>query len=150
MSDNKASISLNEKDIALIAAKAANKKKASDIIVQCVGELIGVTEYFVIASAVNNRQVKAIIEQIEEDIRDEVGIKPLHREETHDNSWELLDYGSVVVHVFQPETRVFYRLESLWSVAPLLDLEKEANILDIDYSDRILSLMHSKTEANEE
>ena len=150
MSDTKAYESLDEKSIALIAAKAANKKKASDIIVQYVGELIGVTEYFVLASAANNRQVKAIIEQIEEDVRDKCGIKPLHREETHDNSWELLDYGSVVVHVFQPETREFYRLESLWSDAPLLDLAKEADICDIEYSERIQSLLRPHREENEE
>ena len=90
--------------------------------VQEVKELIGVTDYFVIATASNNRQVEAIIDEVEEKLRIEAGIKPLHRETTSDGSWELLDYGHIVVHVFQPETRDHYRLEALWNDAPVVDL----------------------------
>jgi len=90
---------------ALIAARAADDKKATDIMVQEAKELIGVTDYFVIATASNNRQVEAIIDEIEEKLLVEGHLKPLHRETSSDGSWELLDYGSVVVHVFQPETR---------------------------------------------
>ena len=132
------------KDIAIIAARAADEKKATDIVVQNVGELISVTEYFVIVTAANNRQVSAIIDEIEEQERKQVGVKPLHREETRDGSWELLDYGSVVVHVFQPETREFYRLEALWNDAPVMDLAAEAGITDAVYSDRIAALLGNR------
>lgn len=143
---------ISSREMALVAAKAADEKKASDILVQEVGELIGVTEYFVIVTASNNRQVNAIIDAIEEAIRKEAGIHPLHREETRDGSWELLDYGSVVVHVFQPETREYYRLEALWNDAPVIDLAAEAGLTDIQYSERIAQMLgeHAAPEAGEQ
>lgn len=131
------------REMAIIAARAADEKKATDIVVQNVGEVIGVTDYFIIITAANSRQVGAIIDEIEEAERKQAGIKPLHREETRDGSWELLDYGSIVVHVFQPETREFYRLEALWNDAPVMDLAAEAGIEDAVYSDRIATLLES-------
>ena len=143
---------ISSREMALVAAKAADEKKASDILVQEVGELIGVTEYFVIVTASNNRQVNAIIDAIEEAIRKEAGIHPLHREETRDGSWELLDYGSVVVHVFQPETREYYRLEALWNDAPVIDFAAEAGLTDIPCSARIAQMLgeHAAPEAGEQ
>ena len=135
------------REMAIIAARAADEKKATDIVVQNVGELISVTEYFVIVTASNSRQVGAIIDEIEEAERKQAKVKPLHREETRDGSWELLDYGSVVVHVFQPETREFYRLEALWNDAPVMDLAAEAGIQDAVYSDRIAALLEGYGEA---
>lgn len=129
------------RDWAIIAARAADEKKATDIVVQQVGELMGETEYFVIVTAANNRQVAAIIDEIEEQERKQASLKPLHREETRDGSWELLDYGSMIVHVFQPETREFYRLEALWNDAPIMDLAAEAGIEGAVYSDRIAALL---------
>lgn len=129
------------RECALIAARAADEKKATDIMVQEVGELISVTEYFVIATASNNRQVAAIIDEIEEKLREQARIKPLHREGTQDGTWSLLDYGSFVVHVFQPETREYYRLEALWNDAPIIDLAAEAGLTEIEYSDRIAKLL---------
>ena len=141
---------LTSKDYAIIAARAADEKKATDIVVQNVGELIGVTDYFVIVTATNNRQVHAIIDAVEEAERLQAKIKPLHREETRDGSWELLDYGSIVVHVFQPETREFYRLEALWNDAPVMDLVAEAGITDAVYSDRIAELLGERAAGLEE
>ena len=138
------------KDMAIIAARAADEKKATDIIVQNVGEIISVTEYFVIVTAANSRQVSAIIDEIEEQEREQANVKPLHREETRDGSWELLDYGSVVVHVFQPETREFYRLEALWNDAPVMDLAAEAGITDAVYSDRIAAMLGDRASELEE
>lgn len=129
------------KAMAIIAARAADEKKATDIVVQNVGEIISVTEYFVIVTAANSRQVSAIVDEIEEQERKQAGVKPIHREETRDGSWELLDYGSIVVHVFQPETREFYRLEALWNDAPVMDLAVEAGIEGAVYSDRIAALL---------
>ncbi len=134
---------VSSRTAALIAARAADEKKATDIMVQEVKELIGVTDYFVIATASNNRQVEAIIDEVEEKLRVEAGIKPLHRETTSDGSWELLDYGHIVVHVFQPETRDHYRLEALWNDAPVVDLESEAGITDLVYSERIAKLIEA-------
>ena len=141
---------LTSKDYAIIAARAADEKKATDIVVQNVGELIGVTDYFVIVTATNNRQVHAIIDAVEEADRLQAKIKPLHREETRDGSWELLDYGSIVVPVFQPETREFYRLEALWNDAPVMDLVAEAGITDAVYSDRIAELLGERAAELEE
>ena len=138
------------REMAIIAARAADEKKATDIVVQNVGDIISVTEYFVIVTAANNRQVGAIIDEIEEAERKQAGVKPFHREETRDGSWELLDYGSVVVHVFQPETREFYRLEALWNDAPVMDLAAEAGITDAVYSDRIAALIGSREAAAED
>lgn len=131
---------LDARECALIAAKAADAKKATDIMIQQVGALVSVTEYFVIATAANSRQVEAIVEEIEDAVRVDAHRKPLHREYTKDGSWSLLDYGDFVVHVFQPEARDYYRLEALWNDAPIVDLE-EAGIVDAVYSDRIAALM---------
>ena len=132
---------LSSRECALIAAIAADSKKASDLMVQEVRELVGVTDYFVIATAANSRQIFAIIDQIEEDLRVKAQVKPLHREGTSDGTWALLDYGMLVVHVFQPETREYYRLEQLWNDAPVVDLAQEAGLTDIVYSDRIAKML---------
>lgn len=126
---------------AIIAAQAADEKKAADIMVQEVRELIGVTDYFVIATAANSRQVDAIIDEIEDELREKAGIKPSHREVSPDGSWSLLDYGNIVVHVFMPETREYYRLEALWNDAPTVDLAAEAGLSDLTYSDRIAKML---------
>ena len=130
------------KECALIAARAADEKKATDIMVQEVKDLISVTDYFVIATAANSRQVESIIDEIEEQERKIAGVKPLHREGTADGLWALLDYGEFVVHVFQPETREYYRLEALWNDAPIIDLAKEAGLVDVEYSERIAKLLN--------
>lgn len=126
---------------AIIAAKAADEKKATDIMVQEVRELIGVTDYFVIVTAANSRQVDAIIDEIEDKLREDAGIKPSHREVSPDGSWSLLDYGNIVVHVFMPETREYYRLEALWNDAPTVDLAAEAGLENLQYSERIAKLL---------
>lgn len=125
---------------ALLAARAADSKKATDIMIQEVSEITSMADYFVIATAANNRQVAAIIEEIEEVVRKEGNAKPLHREGIDEGTWALLDYGPVVVHVFQPEQRDYYRLEELWNDAPIIDL-KEAGVTDVEYSDRIAKLI---------
>lgn len=126
---------------AIAAARAADEKKASDIMVQEVRELIGVTDYFVIVTAANSRQVEAIIDEIEDKLREDQGIKPSHREVSSDGSWSLLDYGNIVVHVFMPETREYYRLEALWNDAPVVDLAAEAGLCDLTYSERIAEML---------
>ncbi len=141
MTDKIADQQAFSRECAIAAARAANEKKATDIMVQQVRDLIGVTDYFVIATAANNRQVDAIIDEIEDELREQHGIKPTHREVSSDGSWSLLDYGDIVVHVFMPETREFYRLEALWNDAPVLDLAKEAGLTDLEYSERISEML---------
>ena len=132
---------LTARECALIAAKAADEKKATDILVQDVRELVSITDYFVIVTAANSRQVEAIIDEIEDALREQAHIKPSHTEDSRDGSWSLLDYGDVVVHVFMPEAREYYRLEELWNDAPTLDLAAEAGLTDVQYSDRIQKML---------
>jgi len=107
---------------ALIAAEAAAEKKGEDIVALDVADLLVVTDYFVIASGRTNIQVRAIAGEIEDQLRERGGIKPIGREGESEAKWILLDYGDLVIHVFQPEERGFYRLEKLWGDAPRLEL----------------------------
>lgn len=143
MTDTENTTTFASREAALVAARAADEKKATDIMVQEVGNLIGVTDYFVIVTAQNTRQVDAIIDAIEDDLRDKAGLKPITREMSKDGSWSLLDYGSIVVHVFQPDTREYYRLEQLWNDAPVIDLAAEEGFDNLEYSERIAKLIES-------
>ena len=107
---------------ARVAAEAAADKKAADVVAMFVGDLLVVTDYFVIATGATDRQVSSIADEIEEQLRVKCGIKPIGREGERENTWVLLDFGDLVIHVFQPQERDFYRLEKLWSDAPRLDL----------------------------
>ena len=98
-----------------IAARAADAKKAHDIVILDVGEIMGIVESFVIASAPNSRLVRAIVEEVEKELYERTGDKPRAVEGLREASWVLLDYGDLVVHVFLEETREFYDLERLWS-----------------------------------
>ena len=133
------------RECALIAAKAADEHKATDIMVLEVD----VTEYFVIATARNTPHVGAILEAMEDALRIECGVKPFSREETKDHTWELLDYGNFVIDVFQPEAREYYRLETLWNDAPIVDLS-EAGIEHPEYSERIAQLVQKMESANDQ
>ncbi len=137
------------RECALIAARAADERKATDIMVINVGDIIDVTDFFVIATGQNTPQVEAILDSVEEALRKEAGVKPISREQTKDHSWELIDYGDFVVDVFQPEAREFYRLETLWGDAPVVDLA-EAGIEHPEYSERIAKLVGHVQEARGE
>jgi ribosome-associated protein len=113
---------LNAQDWAVIAARAASDKKATDIVALDVAELLVITDCFVISTGANDRQVKTIADEVEERLRIEGGIKPIGREGADEARWVLLDYGDLVIHVFQPEEREFYRLERLWGEAPRIPL----------------------------
>jgi ribosome-associated protein len=111
------------KDWALIAAKAALDKKAGDVIVQEVKASLVIVDYFIIATGDNNRQVSAICDHVEEQLRLQADLKPIGREGTEALDWVLLDFGDIVVHVFAPATRDFYRLETLYNDAPVIVVE---------------------------
>ena len=102
---------------AVLAARAADSKKGSDIVVLDVGDIIGIVDSFVITSASNTRLVRTIVDEVEKQLFDATKIKPRSVEGLDDLSWVLLDYGDVVVHVFLEETREFYGLERLWADA---------------------------------
>ena len=110
----------------MIAANAADSKKATDIVIQDVRELVSVTDYFVIVTAQNNRQVAAVLNEIEEKEVELAGVKPFGVEGAEEGFWALLDYGDFVVHCFQPEGRDYYRLEEVWNDAPTVDFVPEA------------------------
>lgn len=90
-----------------------------------VGDIIGITEAFVLASGSNTRQVRAICDEIELALKVEADASPRSTEGLSDASWVLIDYGMVVVHVFLDETREYYDLERLWSDAPRVDWEPD-------------------------
>jgi ribosome-associated protein len=104
-----------------VAARAASDKLASDILAFDVSDQLAITDAFLLASASNDRQVKAIVDEIEEKLR-EVGAKPIRREGQRENRWVLLDYGDIVVHVQHDEERAFYALERLWRDCPVIPL----------------------------
>jgi ribosome-associated protein len=113
------------RDLALAAAQAASEKQGADILVLEVGELISITDYFVIVSGATDRQVKTIAEEIESALREREE-KPLRREGKQGGRWILLDYIDIVVHVFHQEERDYYELERLWADAPVVDWERAA------------------------
>ncbi len=105
--------------LGLAAAQAAADKLASDILLLDVSEQLVITDVFLLASAPNDRQVKAIVDDIEEQLRD-LDAKPLRREGEKEGRWVLLDFGDLVVHVQHQEERVFYALERLWKDCPVI------------------------------
>lgn len=102
------------------AAQAAADKLAQDILVLDVSERLVITDCFVIASAPNERQVQAIVDNVEEQLL-AIGTKPVRREGTTEGRWVLLDYVDVVVHVQHTEERSFYGLERLWKDCPRVE-----------------------------
>lgn len=106
---------------ARIAAHAADDKKGEDIIVLDVADIMGIVDAFVITHASNPRLVRAIVDEVREQMSVLAGVKPRAVEGLDDTTWVLLDYGDLIVHVFLEETRDFYDLERLWSDAPRIE-----------------------------
>jgi len=103
------------------AAGAAADKLATDIVAFDVSEQLVITDAFLVASGSNDRQVKAIVDEVEDKLR-ELGAKPVRREGVRDGRWALLDYADIVVHVQHSEERAFYALERLWRDCPAIDV----------------------------
>ena len=103
------------------AARAASDKLAQQIVAFDVSEQLAISDAFVLASASNDRQVKSIVDEIEDRLRD-IGAKPLRREGERDGRWVLIDYGEIIVHVQHEEEREFYALERLWRDCPSIAL----------------------------
>ncbi|MDQ2727396.1 MAG: ribosome silencing factor [Actinomycetota bacterium] len=100
-----------------IAARAAEAKGGEDTLILDVGSLLSVTDAFMITGGSNARQVRTIVDEIEEQVKGVGGPAPLRVEGLDDAAWVLMDYGDFIVHVFGAETRAFYDLEGLWADA---------------------------------
>lgn len=121
-------VTATDRSIELIqaAAQAAADKLAHDIIAYDVSDVLSITDAFLLASAPNDRQVKSIVDEIEERLLKDLGAKPVRREGDRDARWVLLDYVDIVVHVQHSEERVFYALERLWKDCPEISLPEDA------------------------
>ena len=109
------------RDLAVSAAQFGEALKATDILVLQVGDVLAVTEYFVVMSGSNRRLVDALVEEIEARVREQTGRSPVRVEGARENQWVLIDYGDVVVHVFLSEIREFYEIERLYTDVPKID-----------------------------
>lgn len=104
-------------ELAEIAAAAAADKLARDIIAYDVSEQLVITDVFLLCSAANDRQVRAVVEEVEDKLR-RAGAKPVRREGEREGRWILLDYLDIVIHIQHAEERAFYALERLWKDCP--------------------------------
>ncbi len=105
---------MNEKQFALDCAKALSNKKAGDILILSVADQTVLCSYMIIASGKSSTQVNALGEAVEEAIKKQYGIAPVRTEGLREGRWGVLDYGDVLVHIFNDESRTFYNLERLW------------------------------------
>ncbi|MEM6329448.1 MAG: ribosome silencing factor [Planctomycetota bacterium] len=114
-------------ELALAAARTAEDNRGSDIVVLDLRELTPVFDYFVIATGSSRRQLHAISEEIDHCLEDDLGDKRMGIEGYSESRWILLDYGSVVIHLLDVETREYYALEELWSGAKRVPLPWQSN-----------------------
>jgi len=112
--------------LAVAAAEAASDKLADDIVAFDVSERMAITDVFLVCSASNDRQVRSVVDAVEEKLRG-LGARPVSREGEREGRWVLLDYVEIVVHVQHAEERVFYALERLWKDCPTIELPAEVN-----------------------
>lgn len=96
---------------------AIAEKKGEDILLLDIRDISLITDYFILCSGTSERQLKAILEGIEEVTHKQYGLHPWHIEGEAANGWVLMDYGDIVVHIFAPQQRSYYDLESLWKKA---------------------------------
>jgi ribosome-associated protein len=113
-------------EMAAVAARVAASKLAEDVVVIDVSGQLVITDCFVIASASNERQVNAIVDEVEEKMR-RAGYKPARREGAREGRWTLLDYVDIVVHIQHQDERNFYALDRLWGDCPVLAVDLSAD-----------------------
>ncbi len=114
-------IDVSSRDLAIEIAVTADDKKADDVIIINVGDVLSITEFFVLASASNRRLVATVADEVTARIREKYGRSPLRTEGIREQLWVLVDYGDVVVHVFAEETRRYYEIERLYKDVPRVD-----------------------------
>lgn len=114
------------RDLAALAVDAMQSKKAVDVTVIDVRHVSGVADYFVIGTGESDLQVRAVVDAVQEQVKERIGERPWKKEGTEHNQWVVLDYVDVVVHVFDPERRAYYELERLWGDAPIEHVAENA------------------------
>lgn len=115
---DQAATQLTPEQLAHAIAQLSSDRKAIDLVELQVREVLGYTDYFVVATGNTERQVKAIHDGIHRGLKDEYGILPRRVEGLTESRWVLMDYLDVVVHIFTPDAREYYRLEQLWGEVP--------------------------------
>jgi ribosome-associated protein len=127
--DHDSTVTASQRAVQLvrIAADAAADKLADGIIAYDVSEQLVITDAFVLCSAPNDRQVRAILEEVERRLRDEAHARPVRREGEREGRWVLLDYMDIIVHIQHEEDRLFYALERLWKDCPQVELPESVN-----------------------
>ena len=108
-------MSMDNKQLIIIAARACDDKKAKDIKLININKVSYISEWILIAEGLSDVQVKSISNSVEIELREKANIEPLRKEGINEAKWALLDYGDLIVNIFQPEIRKFYDLESFWS-----------------------------------
>lgn len=110
-------------ELVAVAARAASEKLATDVLAIDVSDHLVITDIFLLASAPNDRQVRAIVDAVEEALQQQ-GAKPVRREGEREGRWVLLDFGELVIHVQHAEERTYYALERLWRDCPEIPLRE--------------------------
>ena len=105
---------MDQRELALLAAKAMDDKRAKDIVVLKVDEMTVITDYMIICSGRAATQVKALTDAVEEKLS-QAGVEPRRKDGTGEGRWAVLDYGTVMIHIFHEQERAYYQLERLWA-----------------------------------
>jgi ribosome-associated protein len=117
-------LSLEAQALARRIVEIASDKLATDIVLLDIRPIATVADYFVVASTASDRQMQAVVRDLEQTLRNDDGVRPLRVEGQASSGWVLIDFGDVVVHLFSVEQRSFYRLEELWAAAvPLVRMQ---------------------------
>jgi ribosome-associated protein len=117
---------MTPEELAELVIDLAGDKKAIDVVELDVRDAVGYTDYFIVCSGNTDRQVKAIHDGIHQGLKDDHGLLPRRVEGLTESRWVLMDYLDVVVHIFTPEARDFYRLEQLWGEVPARAVQNTA------------------------
>ena len=111
-----------EKEMTKIALKALDDKMAMDVKVIDINQVSVLADYIIIASGINQNQVQAMVDNVDE-MMNKAGYEPKQIEGTKNSSWILMDYGDLIIHVFDEENRLFYDLERIWRDGKVIDME---------------------------
>ena len=112
---------MDNKQLVLMAARACDEKKAKDIKLIKIEKVSFISEWILIAEGLSDVQVRSITNSVEVELREKAEIEPIRKEGVNEAKWALLDYGDLIVNIFQPDIRQFYDLESFWSNGDNLD-----------------------------
>ena len=106
---------MDNKHLVLMAARACDEKKAKDIKLIKIDKVSFVSEWILIAEGLSDVQVRSITKSVEDELKEKANIEPIRKEGINEAKWALLDYGDLIVNIFQPDIRKFYDIESFWS-----------------------------------